>query len=465
MSRKIFPRAALAWALALPLAALAADPGELAALRDELRQLRESYTQRIGELEKRLAEVAPPPVARRLESVPSGTPGGGGDGNAFNPEISLILQGGYRSGKNLDEREITGFAAPASHDHEKGGGPRRGFSLDASELTLAANIDPRFRGSTNLALHDGEVEVEEAWLQTLGLGRGLTLKAGRFLSGVGYANERHPHQWDFAGPSLMHEALFGEHGSYANDGLQLRWVAPTELFLGLGVEVGRGASFPGNDRNVNGVGATALFAHLGGDLGASHSWQAGLSWLGTKAKGRESHYTDTLAAESVVGAFSGDSRIWIADLVWKWAPEGNARQTSLLFQAEYFQRRESGTLSCFEEGGSGASACAVPVDSLYRSRQSGWYAQTVYQFHPEWRVGARYDRLDGGRLDFGANNANLEGSDHRPEGRTVMVDWRSSEFARLRLQFAQDRARQGLTDKQWWLQYIVSLGAHGAHAF
>lgn len=35
----------------------------------------------------------------------------------------------------------------------------------------------------------------------------------------------------------------------------------------------------------------------------------------------------------------------------------------------------------------------------------------------------------------------------------------------MRLQFAQDKSMQGVTDNQIWLQYIMSLGAHGAHKF
>jgi hypothetical protein len=33
------------------------------------------------------------------------------------------------------------------------------------------------------------------------------------------------------------------------------------------------------------------------------------------------------------------------------------------------------------------------------------------------------------------------------------------------LQFAQDKSRQNVTDNQLVLQYIFSLGAHGAHKF
>jgi hypothetical protein len=46
-----------------------------------------------------------------------------------------------------------------------------------------------------------------------------------------------------------------------------------------------------------------------------------------------------------------------------------------------------------------------------------------------------------------------------------MVDWSPSEFSRVRLQYAQDKARSDATDNQVFLQYIVSLGAHGAHKF
>ena len=48
---------------------------------------------------------------------------------------------------------------------------------------------------------------------------------------------------------------------------------------------------------------------------------------------------------------------------------------------------------------------------------------------------------------------------------TVMVDWSPSEFSRFRLQFARDYSRMGEPDNQVSLQYIMSLGAHGAHKF
>jgi hypothetical protein len=45
-----------------------------------------------------------------------------------------------------------------------------------------------------------------------------------------------------------------------------------------------------------------------------------------------------------------------------------------------------------------------------------------------------------------------------------MMDWSNSEFSRLRLQFARNES--AIDDgNQWSLQYIHSIGAHGAHEF
>lgn len=378
----------------------------------------------------------------------------------FNPDMSLILQGKYANMENLGERHLTGFM-PAGHEH----GAERGFSIDHTELALSANVDQLFKGYANLALIDEAVEVEEAWFQTLGLGNGLTLKGGRFLSAMGYQNERHPHAWDFADNNLVYKALFGE--GYGQDGLQFKWVAPTDLFIEPFVEIGRGAGFPGTDRNLNGAGAVAAGVHVGGDLGTSNSWRAGVSYLTTKAENREFDGHDAADVE-VLGAFSGRSKTWLADAVWKWAPDGDARERNLKLVAEYFRRDESGTLDCDDADPLSPSACAGGISGPYQSRQSGLYAQAVYQFMPQWRVGYRFDRLWRGDVDFngadiGATIASL--ADYNPTRHSLMLDWSPSEFSLLRLQYSKDRSMGGQDENQWLLQYVLSLGAHGAHKF
>lgn len=442
---------ALAAALPVsPLPALAATDGDLAALRAEfdakLKDIQTAYETRLKEMESRLAisdkrEAQPAVAAAQAESAPL----------SMNPDIALILQGRYHHAKG--DGHITGFL-PAGHEH--GGG--KGFSLDHTELTLGASIDPYFRGYANFAVADEVVETEEAWVQTTALGNGFTARAGRYLSGIGYVNEQHPHAWDFANQNLAYAAMIGEH--YAQDGVQLKWVAPTPMFLEIGVEAGQGADW--GDRNS--LGSHAVYAHLGDDVGDSHSWRAGLSYLRAKADGREGHWVDDndVEAESL---FTGRSKYWIADFVWKWAPGGNPRYENFKFQAEYVRRSENGDLECEDNTGDGG-ACVGGITDSYRARQSGWYAQGVYQFHPRWRVGYRYDRLSEGSVNFGAGFAGvLSQPDFTPQRHSLMVDYNPSEYSRLRLQVARDKAEQGLTDNQFTLQYLYSLGPHGAHKF
>jgi hypothetical protein len=59
----------------------------------------------------------------------------------------------------------------------------------------------------------------------------------------------------------------------------------------------------------------------------------------------------------------------------------------------------------------------------------------------------------------------LTATDHRPRKEALMLDFSASEFSRVRLQLAQDRSREGISDRQLFLQYQMSLGAHGAHRY
>jgi hypothetical protein len=385
---------------------------------------------------------------------------------SFNPAISLILNGTYANlSRDPETYRFQGFI-PSGGEIGPGG---RSFQLGESELTMSAAIDPTFNGRFTAAVTpENEVEVEEAWFERSGLFNGATLKGGRFLSSIGYLNGQHAHAWDFADAPLAYQAFFG--GALKNDGLQLRWLAPTDRFIELGAEVGGGRSYPGSDTSRNGAGVVALTAHTGDDIGTGSSWRAGVSWLRHRATDRSFEDSDS-GGNAVTNSFTGTSQTWVLDAVYKWAPQGNATRTNLKIQGEYFRRRENGSLSFDTE-----STVGGPLTDGYRSTQSGWYLQAVYQFMPMWRVGARYDRLDSGSTRIGlVENGTLTAADFstlakaRPERSTVMLDWSPTEFSRVRLQFAADRSRgggvDGGTDRQVLLQYIMSLGAHGAHTF
>ncbi len=461
--------AALAAAFATPIMASAADDQQLAEIREQIRLMKDSYEARLQALEQRLqqaqaqaegadqTQTAPIAAALAPQAAASAS-------NVFNPNIALVL-GGTLSNLSQDPNQyrLQGFVPSGG---EVGPG-KRGFNLGESELTMSANIDPQFAGQLTFALSaENTVGVEEAFIQTRSLSNGLNLKAGRFLSSIGYLNNQHAHTWDFIDAPLAYQAFLG--GQYKPDGLQAKWLAPLDQFLEMGVELGSGSSFPGNDRNKNGVGATSVFAHLGDDIGNSSSWRAGLSYLRTGAEQRAYEDSDALAAgQAVSNAFSGKSATWIADAIYKWAPNGNSMNTNFKLQGEYFRRKESGTLDFDTEAQSSG-----PASGVYASIQSGWYLQGVYQFMPLWRTGLRYDRLSSGSHNIGLiDNSTLAlGNfpileDFAPSRTTLMFDYSPSEFSRLRLQLARDKSRPGVVDNQIFLQYIMSLGTHAAHAF
>ncbi len=441
----------------LMLAAMYSVPGyaqdlasEVAELRTLLAELQQDYESRIADLEARLERAESIAQSARRDATDAydiaeqaaiSQPAGQSAANTFNPGVGAVLSGRYA---NLDDgwAEIPGFQ-PAG---EIGTG-ESGFALGEVEVNMKANVDDRFFGNLTFAIHDeeGEVEVEleEAWLETTGLTNGFTLRGGRFFSAAGYVNEFHRHADDFVDRPLPYQAFYG--GQYLVDGIQARWIAPTSLLFEMGTELNWGSGFPNGSHAESSPGAYTLFANLGGDIGTDNSWKFGLSFVDADAEERGGGHHGEEEEEGAT--FTGDSELWIADFVWKWAPAGNSTQRNFKLQGEYFSRDESGEFDGID----------------YDGEQSGWYVQGVWQFRPQWRVGLRHEAVDAD------NNGLLAGTELEDPGRSsrrdsVMLDWSPSEYSRLRLQMSNDRVLDE-TDTQWMLQYIMSIGAHGAHQF
>lgn len=426
----------------------------------ELKRLRRDYAARLRRLESRIEEgeaerrpstlqatppaASPGPVITAAPPAPepvltaSPAPAPAVTASAFNPAIGVVLNGqlaGFT--RNPDSYRVPGFAIG-----EEAGPGTRGFSLNESELNFQASIDPYFFGNLTIALApDNSIAVEEAFLQTTSLPYGFTLRAGRFFSGIGYLNEQHAHIWDFADQALPYRVFLNTQ--YGDDGVQLRWLAPTAQFLEFGAELFRGDAFPAAGAARQGIGTQSLFAHTGGDIDASSSYRAGLSWLHTKARERT-----TPVPGSPDDSFSGKDDIFIADAVYKWAPGGNPVETNLKLQGEFFARRERGLFN----------------DLDYSGWQTGFYAQAIYQFMPRWRVGLRYDEVHGNRQNGLLAGSTVDSQGVTPRGASAMLEYNTSEFGHFRLQYNRDWSR-GVPDNQGFLQYIVSLGAHGAHPF
>ena len=440
---------AVAAALAAGPASAASD-ADIAEIRAQIQELKRNYEARIQALESRLKEAEARPAPAPTPPASSSSSGLA----AFNPAISAILGGQYANlSQDPKQFRLQGFLP--SGDIGPG---RRGFTLNESELALSANVDHKFSGNLIFSISpDNKVEVEEAYGIFTAAPAGFTPKFGRFLSAQGYLNEQHAHAWDFVDAPLAYQAFFG--GQYTTDGVQVKWIAPTEHFIEIGGELGNGDSFPGTSRNKNGAASGVLFAHTGGDIGDSHSWLAGLSYLATRAEDRAGVGVDRFGNDAPL-AFTGRSRVAIASFVWKYAPHGNPREKNFKLQGEYFWRRENGDLTFGSD-----DFLTSALTSRYSANQGGMYLQGVYQFMPTWRVGLRYDRLNPGAVDYGDNAALLANTGFHPQRGTAMIDWSPSEFSRIRLQYAHAKTVEGLGDNEWFLQYILSLGAHGAHKY
>ena len=438
---------------------------DLAAIQQQLSALRADYNARITELETRLkaaedraarAEAvsqpasqtasAPPPTQIAEQAAPgevviadnagAAEPAKTSSANAMNPGVSVVLNGNYvADSRNPDSARIAGY--PMGSD----GHPlQRGFSLDESEVTLAANVDPFLTANLTVSFGgDNQASVEEAFVQSTSLPGGLTLRAGRFYSAIGYLNERHAHNWTFIDMPLPYRALLGRQ--FGDDGVQARWLAPTPFFLEIGGELFRGDRFPAANADKNRAGAQTLFLHTGSDINSSSSWLAALSYLHTEAHAR---VTGDLATG--LDTFDGSDTLGIASLVYKWAPGGNPVNQNLVLSAEYFLDRQAGRFN-----------------SILTARDPrGWYAQGVFQFAPHWSAGLRYAALDQQGLAQGLGGSGFDPLGHAPSSVSGLFEYDSSEFGRFRLELSHDMSDLRAND-QAMFQYTVVYGPHGAH--
>lgn len=317
-----------------------------------------------------------------------------------------------------------------------------GLGLGHSDLLLRGPVSTLFSAEAIVGFHTAdhklEHHLENAWLQTRALPQGFQARLGRFASQVGYLNELHTHTDDFTERPLLYRGFFGGH--WLGDGLRMNWTAPAPFYLRLGAEKFSSSS------TVN--------LKVGNDWGPSHSWQWGLSRI---TNGKDTEVVDHGAAEASHAheAQYVGRRIWLTDLVWKWAPNGNNRNEQVRLVWEHAQ----------------VSRLHPSADPGMKNQSSSMGA--VWRFQPAWEVGARSDWLrvnqaenSGGSILFGSG---------RLQENALMLAYKPSHQQTWRLQWTQQTAR-GANDegapifanpakRSVQLQYVIGLGAHGAHSY
>jgi outer membrane receptor protein involved in Fe transport len=515
---KLLLGAASAAVLLIVPCASAADSAEMAEIKQMIEDLKGDYEARIRALEARVTqaerraaaaearaerlaatvgtktEVAAQPMTTSpvVHSAPAPVAGTVSSGTAFNPQISVILDGNYYQdgvdgqGEALAGQALQPSASGRDHDHEGGdghahGGMENGFNFRSAEIAFSATVDPYFDAFAYLAVGgDGNLDLEEGYFQTRNLPKGLRVKGGKFLSDFGYINRQHPHQWDFADQNLAYLNLLGDHG-LQDTGLQLTWLPELPVYTLLGVELFQGdqerfgVTLGGDEQEEYGLDSTddgprlfTVFAKVGPDLGPEHALQLGVSYAHARqhqelhahthhADEGKDHDDDDHDLELHTDGLDGDADLWGLDLVYKYDGRGDYGHRDFRFQAEYLRAIKDLKVK--------SSAHPEAIGSSRKFTTDGVYAQAIYGVAPKWTAGVRYDVLGLTNEVSGGESADFGSSDRW----SLNVTWNPTEFSRLRAQYNRSNILVAENERErfdtFWLQFIMSLGAHGAHSF
>ena len=332
-----------------------------------------------------------------------------GVSRAANPAISanvLYLAdtsfGGPEEGEGREDEH-----AEAGDEHVEGA---VGARVQELELRLTSFVDPHVKADMTLSTHSvADVEVEEAFVTTLGLPANLGLKAGKFLAAFGKHNPLHTHRYPFVERPLAHEDIFGEEG--LNEvGIELSWLLPMEWYSEI-----VGGAYNGDNPGLFQSEDEEDVAFLGRlrnvfDLSDTTTLEVGVSGL----TGREE---ESGSRSNIAGA----------DLTLKWSPFETQRYKALTLQTEYLRA------------------------DVRNGVRAGGHGFAQFRLSRRWWVQGSYDWLD-------------EDGDTTSQAR-ALVAYVPTEFQALRLQYGATFHGEEDTDHRVSLQYSFTIGSHPAHAY
>lgn len=433
MGRALVTVAALVW-LAVPAQAQAPSNDDLQArvraLEEQVRLLQSqlaalvaqrpaSQPAELGSQSGPVPPARPVPVSGVVQAeqadstpqVPSSQTGAPTGGKIFNPDIGMI--GNFISATGQSQGGSANIA------------PTPFATLQESEASFQAIVDPYARADFFLAIGEEGIEVEEGYLTFTTLPGGLLMKVGKMRANVGRLNAFHNHTLPWIDRPLVMYNLLGGSPSDPDTGIKdagvslSRLIPAGKLFVEATGEVYRGDSgtvFKSNRRaDFSTVGHVRTYMDFSdaSNLEIGGSYARGHNELG-------SPFTTQLLA---------------TDILFRWRPPTRAIYRSLAARTELFwsRREEPATLQ----------------------RAFGGYAAIDYGFRRRWFVGARYDWSDR------ATDATI-----RDLGSSVVLTFWPSEFTQIRSQYRWTRFGDGpRTAHELLLQALFTIGAHGAHPF
>lgn len=385
------------------------------------------------------------------------------------PEFSaaLTVEGIYHNRFSGNEYAPAGFGhghdehSHDEHSHDEHGhdehghehGLDDGFNLGHSELMLQGQTS-LLEGQAVVALSEDDISLEEAFIATRALPYGLRLKAGKFLSDIGYVNSRHPHAWDFIERPLVNEHLFGHHG-LQDTGVQLTWAPGDQWVVGGELLQGQDEGLTrldesGREARVSGPRLGTLFVKYRPALGESRHLELGASAGTNRQYVRVDDHGDH--------AHSAEGDNWFAGLDARFhhAAGRTAGHGDWQLGAEYFytERDLQEQVQHHDHW---------HTHDAFTERQDGAYVEAVYGIAPRWELGLRSEALGLTNEVMGSHPSRMTSLD--PSWRqSGQATWHLRDNIFLRTQVShEDFAEQ---DDSWvaMLQFNATFGQHTGHA-
>jgi hypothetical protein len=298
------------------------------------------------------------------------------------------------------------------------------LTLQESETSLQAIMDPYARADFFLAIGEDGIEVEEGYATFPTLPGGLVVRAGKMRANFGRLNAFHNHTLPWIDRPLV---MFNLLGGATEDpdtgikdaGLSVNRLLPAgNLFVEATAEVFRGDSgtlFQASRRqDFSVVGRLRGYA----DLTNQTNLEVGASY----ARGHNDQGSDFL------------TELYGLDLTLRWKPLRLARYRSLVARSELIWSRRQ--------------------EPLTIQRALGSFASLDYQLGRRWFTGARWDWSERAR-DAGI----------RDRGISAVLTYWPSEFSQVRGQYRWTRYGDGPAAQELLFQFLFTIGTHGAHPF
>lgn len=397
----------------------------------DLEQRLRALEQQVRDLQAELAQLrtATGTAAQQPATVPAPTPVAAAPTGGDTPAPQNLPTYGSTSGKllNPDIGMIGNFLSATGES--RGGSssiaPTPFMTLQESEASFQAIVDPFARADFFLAIGEEGIEVEEGFVTFPTIPGGLLVKVGKMRANFGRLNAFHNHTLPWTDRPLVMYNLLGGATDDPDTGIKdagvsvSRLIPAGRLFMEATAEVFRGDSgtlFQATRRQD-----FSIIGRLRGysDLTESTNVEIGASY----ARGHNDLGSDLT------------THLYGTDVTFRWKPLSRAIYRSFVARSELIW--------------SGREVNAGRVTAF------GTFLSGDYQFARRWFAGGRFDWSERAReLDV------------RDRSTSAVLTFWPSEFSQVRGQYR--RTRYGDRDavaNELLLQVLFTIGAHGAHAF